>query len=159
MGAAIRLTNRQEKLHLISKQTESLLEDTEVHCFKRGVEAEEFFGNVADACSLSRKTRTPVEELPSRIKDMKEEISSLNMEIISKKVEREKALQMYSITERQLREFAMNKPIIERLKTTERKLDSVTAQRHAANMEICRLRVGDPFDKYAAKLAEVKETS
>jgi hypothetical protein len=156
---AIRLNKHLGKLHLSQDQIESFLDELDEYYFKRGVEAEEFIRNVVDVCSLSRKTRTPVEELPSRIKDMKEEISSSNMEIISKKVEREKALHMYSITEWQLREFAMNRPVIEKLQTTERNLAIVTAQRNAANMEICRLRVGDPFDKYAAILSEANEAS
>lgn len=136
LGSSTRLNKRLEKLHLSRDQIESFLDELDEYCFKRGVEAEEFIRNVVDVCSLSRKTRTPVEELPSRIKDMKEEISSLNMEIISKKVEREKALHMYNITERQLREFAMNSPVIERLQTTERNLAIVTAQRNAANMDL-----------------------
>jgi hypothetical protein len=96
LWSSTRLNKRLEKLHLSRDQIESFQDELDEYCFKRGVEAEEFIRNVVDVCTLSRKTRTPVEELPSRIKDMKEEISSLNMEIISKKVEREKALHIHT---------------------------------------------------------------
>jgi hypothetical protein len=109
-------------------------------------------------CDLSSKIRTPVEKLPSLIKDMKGELFSLNMEIISKKVEREKALHRHNITEIQLREFAIRKPVIERLQTTEQNLAIVTAQRNAAYMEICRLRDRPVFEEYAIALRKMNDS-
>jgi hypothetical protein len=149
LGFAIRLANRLDKLHLNPEQIESFLDKIDEHYFKKGTETVVLIKNVADVCFLSSKTRTPVEGLPSHIKDMKAEISSLSMEIILKKVEREKALHIHNITEMQLREFAMNRPVFEGLQTTERNLAIVPAQRNAACMEICRLRTRLDFEEYA----------
>ena len=140
---AIRLTNRQEKLHLSSEQTESLLEEAEVHCFKRGIETKEFIKQVGDVCNLSSESKIPVEELSSDIKKKKDELFSLNMEIISKNAEMEKetekALLKHNVTMKQLRDFVMNRPAIGRLQISERNLAVVTAQRNDAYMEIYRL--------------------
>jgi hypothetical protein len=37
------------------------------HCFKRGIEPEEFIKKVDDVCKLASKIKVPVEELPSHI--------------------------------------------------------------------------------------------
>jgi hypothetical protein len=158
LGSAIRLANRLDKIHLNPEQIESFLDKIDEHCVKKGTEIVVFIKHVADVCSLSSKTRTTVEKLPSHIKDMKAEISSLSMEIILKKVEREKALHIHNITEMQLREFAMNKPVFEGLQTTERNLAIVPAQRNAACMEICRLRTRLDFEEYAIALRKLNDT-
>jgi hypothetical protein len=65
-----------------------LLEEAEVHCFKRGIETKEFIKKVEDVCKLSSKIKVPVEELPTHIEKKKKELFSLDMDIIMKKVER-----------------------------------------------------------------------
>lgn len=62
------------------------------------------------------------------------------------------------VAEMQLREFAMNSPVIEGLQTTERNLAIVTVQRNAAYMEICRLRTRLDFEEYAIALRKLNDT-
>ena len=77
-------------------------------------------------CNLSSESKIPVEELSSDIKKKKDELFSLNMEIISKNAEMEKetekALLKHNVTMKQLRDFVMNRPAIGRLQISERNL-------------------------------------
>jgi hypothetical protein len=108
--------------------------------------------------NLSSKTKVPVEQLSSDIEKKKRESLLLGMEITMKTLDLERLLNKYNITEMLLREFAMNRPVIERLQTTERNLAIVTAQRNAAYMEICRLRDRLDFEEYAIALRKMNDT-
>jgi hypothetical protein len=158
-GSAIRLAKRLEKLNLNPEQIESFLDNIDEHCFKKGTETEVFVKKVVDVSNLSSKTKVPVEQLPSDIEKKKRESLLLGMEITMKTLDLEILYDKYNITEMQLREFAMNRPVIEGLQTTERNLAVVTAQRNAAYMEICQLRDRLDFEEYAIALRKMNATN
>jgi hypothetical protein len=149
--SANRLDNRLEKLHVSPEQIELFLDNLGEFCFKRRLLPEQFVKNVNEVSELSSKSRIPIEALPDHIREKQNEVSSLGWEIIFKKIEREKKLREYNLTEIQLQEF-IETGTMERLRSSEGALAVITKQRNDAYMEICRLKVRLNLAEYAKNL-------
>ena len=69
---ALRLKNILNEVGLKEEEKiESLVTITEIHCFKRGLDLQEFFDIVEEVTSYSNKLGIPVEDLPSNIEEQK----------------------------------------------------------------------------------------
>jgi hypothetical protein len=67
----LRLKNILNELVLNEEKIESLVTIAELHCYRRGLEMQEFFDIVEEVASYSNKLGIPVEDLPSNIEEQK----------------------------------------------------------------------------------------
>lgn len=91
-ASAIRLKRFLESHNLVGEQVESLLKNASIHCFKREVDIAKFVENVDRAADLANKTEVAVEKLPDHIREIKNELYSVTMDLMSKTAERDAVL-------------------------------------------------------------------
>src|SRR5215210_3613885 len=66
-AASIRIKNKLDWMGVNEDQIDSLIDNANTHCFKRGLTGEEYFNNVDKVCALSDNLEMPLDELPSYI--------------------------------------------------------------------------------------------
>jgi hypothetical protein len=75
----LRLKNILNEVGLKEEEKiESLVTIAEIHCFKHGLDLQEFFDIVEEVASYSNKLGIPVEDLPGHIEQQKETLEKLN---------------------------------------------------------------------------------
>jgi hypothetical protein len=79
-------------MDLNEDQIDSLIEISNIHCFKRGLSAEEFVNIINKVVALSQILGIPVDQLPHYITQEKLELDKLKEETEDAKV---KQLQVY----------------------------------------------------------------
>src|ERR687889_1015857 len=67
LADSIRLKKKLDDMDLNEDQIESFIENINVHCFKRGLKAEEFVNTINKIVSLSQNLGMPVGQLPHYI--------------------------------------------------------------------------------------------
>jgi hypothetical protein len=81
LANSIRLKKRWDDMGLNEDQIESLIENINIHCFKRGLTGEEFINIINKTVVLSQKLRMPVDELPNHIIQLELELEQVEREI------------------------------------------------------------------------------
>jgi signal transduction protein with GAF and PtsI domain len=104
-ASSIRLKKFTERLGIDEERLESFLVNVQEHCFKKNKETNDFIKSVNDACRVSNRMETSIEDLPEKLQDMKNELNLLEKDIKQKKAERTLMLLNYRMTERQLEEY------------------------------------------------------
>jgi hypothetical protein len=104
-ASSIRLKRFLERLGIDEERLDSFLVNVEEHCFKKNKETNDFIKSVNDACRVSNRMETSIEDLPEKLQDMKNDLNLLEKDIKQKKAERTLMLLNYRITERQLEEY------------------------------------------------------
>jgi hypothetical protein len=109
-----------DEMGINEDHTESLIEKINIHSFKRGLTAEEFFNNVDKVCALSGNLRMPVDQLPSYIIRQQLELQKVEEETKDAKLKQYQVLQHYDVTMNDLEEYRRNKPLIDHIKKLEK---------------------------------------
>ena len=104
-ASSIRLKKFTERLGIDEERLDSFLVNAQEHCFKKDKETNDFIKSVNDACRVSNRMETSIEDLPGKLQDMKNELNLLEKDIKRKKAERTLMLLNYRMTERQLEEY------------------------------------------------------
>jgi hypothetical protein len=66
LASSIRIKNKLDKMGVNEDQIDSLIDNANTHCFKRGLTGEEYFNNVDKVCALSANLEMQLDELPSK---------------------------------------------------------------------------------------------
>jgi hypothetical protein len=77
----LRLKNILNEFGLNEEKIESLVTIAELHCFRRGLDFQEFFDIVEEVASNFNELGIPVEDLPSNIEQQKETLEELDSQI------------------------------------------------------------------------------
>jgi glutamate mutase epsilon subunit len=125
LASSIRLKKKMDDMGLNEDQIESLIEKINIHCFKHGLSADEYFNNVDKVCALSDNLEMPIDELPSYIILQQLELEKVEKETEDAKVKQRQVLQNYDVTMDELQEFIRDKPLIDHIKKLEKKLEEV----------------------------------
>jgi hypothetical protein len=104
-ASSIRLKKFTERLGIDEERLDSFLVNVQEHCFKKDKETNDFIKSVNDACRVSNRMETSIEDLPGKLQDMKNELNLLEKDIKRKKAERTLMPLNYRMTERQLEEY------------------------------------------------------
>ena len=72
-ASSIRLKRFTERLGIDEKRLESFLVNVQEHCFKTNKETNDFIKSVNDACRVSNRMETSIEDLPEKLQHMKNE--------------------------------------------------------------------------------------
>jgi hypothetical protein len=89
LASTIRLKRLLESHNLGEEQIESFLKKASIHCFKKEVGVDTFIKDVDKVSDLVEKTGVALEKLPDYIKEMKWELFTLNIDLMSKRAERD----------------------------------------------------------------------
>jgi transcriptional regulator with XRE-family HTH domain len=122
-ATSIRIKNKLDGMGVNEDQIDSLIDNANTHCFKRGLTAEEYFYNVDKVCALSENLEMPLDELPSYIIQQQLELEKVEKETEDAKLKQRQVLQNYDVTMDVLEEYRRNKPLIDRIKQLEKKLE------------------------------------
>ena len=123
LANSIRLKKKLDDMGLNEDQIESLIENINIHCFKRGLTGEEFINTINKTVVLSQKLRMPVDELPNHIIQLELELEQVEREIEDVNMKKDIVLQKYDITMGDIEEFKRDKPLIDRIKQLEMELE------------------------------------
>ncbi len=120
---SVRMKNKLDEMGVSEDKIDSLIDNSNTHCFKRGLTADEYFNNVDKVCALSENFEMPVDELPSYIIRQQLELQRVEKEIEDAKTKLHQVLQHYNVTMDELQEFIRNKQSNDHTKKLEKKLE------------------------------------
>ena len=138
-ASSIRLQKRLEQMDLNEDQIESLIETINIHCFKRGLSAEEFANIINKVVALSQILGIPVDQLPHYIRQGKLEMQKVKRKIEDAKVKELQVLQHYNVTMDDLEEYRRNKPLVDRIRQLEQEIDDMAREIKRKDFEIITL--------------------
>jgi hypothetical protein len=127
---SIRMKNKLDEMGVSEDKIDSLIDNANTHCFKRGLTADEYFNNVDKVCALSENLGMPVDELPSYIIRQQLELEKVEKETEDAKVKQHQVLQNYYVTMDILEEYKRDKPLIDRIKKLEKKLEEEVEEKN-----------------------------
>src|SRR5919112_4204201 len=78
---SIRIKNKLDEMGVSEDKIDSLIDNSNIHCFKRGLTADEYFNNVDKVCALSDNLEISVDELPSYIIQQQLELQKVEEQI------------------------------------------------------------------------------
>jgi type I site-specific restriction endonuclease len=128
---ALRLKNILNEVGLKEEEKiESLVTIAEIHCFKRGLDLQEFFDIVEKVASYSNELGIPTEDLPGHIEEEKETLEKLNSQIKDSKTNNLSAvLQNNEVTLRDLENYKNDKPVMDTVVEIQEELADVAKER------------------------------
>jgi hypothetical protein len=127
---AVRLKNILTEVGLKEEEKiESLISVAEIHCFRRGLDLQEFFDIVEDVASHSNELGIPVENLPGYIEQQKESLEKINSQIEDAETNLSSVLQNNNVTLRDLENYKNDKPVMDKLVETQEELGDVAKER------------------------------
>ena len=104
-ASSVRLNRFVEKLGIDQENFETFLANLEEYCFKKNMEINEFIKSVDDSCSISKRMRVPVKDLPHKLQQMLNEANLLAEEVKRKKPGKfEKLMESYMRKKRRIQQ-------------------------------------------------------
>ena len=128
-ASSIRLQRKLDEKELNEEQIESLIENMDVHCFRRGVKPEEYINTINKVSVLSDNLGIPIDEIPEYIRQQEERLKEIRQEITDLQMSQMQVLQDHNVTANTLREYERNKPLADNLVATKKELEQVIKER------------------------------
>src|SRR5919107_5611929 len=97
LADSIRLKKKLDDMDLSEDETESFIENIIIHCFKRGLSAEEFVNVINKAVALSKNLGIPVDQLANYILEQQLEFEELKGETEDAETKQLQVLRHYNI--------------------------------------------------------------
>ena len=129
-AASIRIKNKLDEMGVNEDQIDSLIDNANTHCFKRGLTGEEYFNNVDKVCALSDNLEMPLDELPNYITQQELELEKVEKQTEDAKLKQCQVLQHYDVTIDILEEYKRDKPLIDQIKKLEKKLEEEVEEKN-----------------------------
>jgi transcriptional regulator with XRE-family HTH domain len=129
-GSSIRLKKKMDEMGINEDQIETLIENVNIHCFKRGLSAEELVNTINKVSALSENIGMPLDQLPDYITQQELELVKLRDETEDAKTKQRQVLQHYNVTMDELQEFRRDKPLIDHIKKLEKKLEEAEEEKN-----------------------------
>jgi chromosome segregation ATPase len=122
---SVRIKNKLDEMDVSEDKIDSLIDNANTHCFKRGLTADEYFNNVDKVCALSENLEMPLDDLPNYIIKEQLELQKVEKQTEDAKLKLSQVLRHYNVTMDILEEYKRDKPLIDRIKQLEKKLEEV----------------------------------
>jgi transcriptional regulator with XRE-family HTH domain len=129
-ACSIRIKKKMDEMGINEDHIESLIENINIHCFKRGLTAEEFVNTINKVSASSENLGMPVDQLPNYITQQELELEKLRGETEEAKLKERQVLQHYNVTMNDLEEYRRNKPLIDYVKKLEKKLEEAEEEKN-----------------------------
>ena len=120
---------------------ESFIENINIHCFKRGMKAEEFINIINNVSVLSEKQGMPLDQLPNYLIQKELEVEKMNGEIKDVKMKKHLVLQNYGITMNDLDEYKSNKPLIDYIMQLKNRMEKTENERDYYAKKLCNEQI------------------
>ena len=129
-ACSIRIKKKMDEMGINEDHIESLIENINIHCFKRGLTAEEFVNTINKVSASSENLGMPVDQLPNYITQQELELEKSRGETEEAKLKERQVLQHYNVTMNDLEEYRRNKPLIDYVKKLEKKLEEAEEEKN-----------------------------
>jgi transcriptional regulator with XRE-family HTH domain len=129
-ACSIRIKKKMDEMGINEDHIESLIENINIHCFKRGLTAEEFINTINKVSASSENLGMPVDQLPNYITQQELELEKSRGETEEAKLKERQVLQHYNVTMNDLEEYRRNKPLIDYVKKLEKKLEEAEEEKN-----------------------------
>ncbi len=123
MGAYIRLKGKLDKIRLPVEKIEYILEQINIHCFQEGIETEQFFVVIDEVTQIANNLDISIYEIAECIERGKQEITRLDEQISTKIIDISRLIVEEGITRKDLEEYRMTRPLGDRIRQLEWKLE------------------------------------
>ena len=140
LADSIRLKKKLDDMGLNEDETESFIENINVHCFKRGLKAEEFVNTINKAVALSQNLGFPVDQLANYILEQQLELEELKGETEDAETKQLQVLRHYNINMDDLEEYRRNKPLVDRIRQLKEVINNLVREIKSKEFEITTLR-------------------
>jgi hypothetical protein len=135
-ASSIMLQRKLDEKGLSEEQIESIIENMDVHCFRRGVKPEEFVNTINKISLLSDNLGIPIDEISQYISQEQERLKEIRQEITYLESTKIKMLQDHNVTTNTLREYERNKPVADNLTATKKELEKVKKERDSYKKDL-----------------------
>jgi transcriptional regulator with XRE-family HTH domain len=129
-ASSIRIKNKLDKMDVSEDKIDSLIDNANTHCFKCGLTADEYFNYVDNVCALSKNLKMPLGQLPNYIIKEQSELQKVEKQTEDAKLKLSQVLQHYNVTMDILEEYKRDKPLIDRIKKLEKKLEEAVEEKN-----------------------------
>ena len=129
VASSIRLKKILEENGLHEEQIEMFIEKIEVHCFKRGLNVDEFTNLVNKLSDISDNLDVAINSLPEYISQKKKILDEIIQKVVDLETEKENLLEENKLTMDILLDYKKNRPVAEKLVVTQRELEKITRER------------------------------
>jgi hypothetical protein len=140
-ASSIRLQRKLDEKELNEEQIESLIENVDVHCFRRGVKPEELINTINKISVLSDNLGIPIDEIPEYIRQEEERLKEIRQDITDLQIAKMQVLQDHNVTINTLLEYERNKPLADNLTATKMELEKVKKERDSYKRGVERERI------------------
>jgi hypothetical protein len=123
IGASIRLKRKLDKVSLSEEKIENILEQINIHCFQEGIETEQFFVHIDEVTQIANNLDISIYEIAESIERGKQEIARLDGQISTKIIDISRLIVEEGITRKDLEEYRMTRPLGDRIRQLEWKLE------------------------------------
>jgi chromosome segregation ATPase len=123
LGASIRLKGKLDKITLPVEKIEYILEQINIHCFQEGIETEQFFVHIDEVTQMANNLDISIYDIAESIERAKQEMARLDEQISTKTIDISRLIVEEGITRKDLEEYRMSRPLGDRIRQLEWKLE------------------------------------
>ena len=123
LGASIRLKGKLDKINLPVEKIEDILEQINIHCFQEGIETEQFFVHIDEVTQIANNLDISIYDIAESIERAKQEMTRLDEQISTKTIDISRLIVEEGITRKDLEEYRTSRPLGDRIRQLEWKLE------------------------------------
>jgi phenylalanyl-tRNA synthetase alpha subunit len=105
LASSIRLNKILNQYGIAEDEVEELLEDIDIHCFKKNKDKKEFVKEIQKISYLAADFKIPIEDLPLHFELLRQKLKSMEAEVIAKGQQVNQTLKEYNMTLQHIQEF------------------------------------------------------
>ena len=120
--SAVRLKKVLDRLDISEVNVESFLEEINIHCFKKNIDKKEFILKIDEVWKIANNLDVSIFNIPIHIQKLTKDLAELEKETMIKERQIKQKTEEYNITIDTLKEYQLNKPLVDKINTLESKL-------------------------------------
>ena len=120
-ASAVRLKKVLDRIGLPEEKMELLLEEINVHCFRRGMDEKEFVSRIDETFDLAGKT-IPISDVHLYLSQKTRQLQGLDREIAKRDNRIRQRLEEDNLTMSDLNEYRLNRPLVDKIGKLEEEL-------------------------------------
>jgi hypothetical protein len=124
-ASAVRLKKLLDELELPEENVEALLEEINTHCFRHNINNKQFVSKIEEISKMVNKLDISILNIPAFINQKTKQLTELDKEIAIKQRQIKQIIEEYGLTIQDLKDFRLNRPLINKIQELERTLKNV----------------------------------
>ncbi len=124
-ASTVRLKKVMDELELPEEKAESLLEEINIHCFKKEINSKEFISKIKEISNLSKSLDISIFNIPAFINQKTKQLTELDKEKAVKQREIKQLIEENGLTIQDLKDFRLNRPLINKIQELTRALKNM----------------------------------